>query len=83
MITQGKAVLILPDPIPEKTAGGLAIPKTAKENMKWGTVIGAGPACKITIIGNRVLFSPKPASVISIEGKEHLLIQEDKISFWR
>jgi co-chaperonin GroES (HSP10) len=83
MIAQGKAVLVLPDPIPEKTAGGLAIPKTAKENLKWGTVIEAGPECELTIIGNRVLFSPKSASVISIEDKEYLFIQEDKISFWR
>jgi len=83
MKVQGKAVLILPDPMPEKTKGGLAIPKTAKEFQKWGTVIGAGPECELTRIGNRVLFNIKSGSIMAVKGKDHYFVQEDKISFWR
>jgi co-chaperonin GroES (HSP10) len=81
MKIQGKAVLILPDPLPEKTKGGLSVPKTANEQPKEGTVIDCGPICENVTKGDRVIFARKAASIIEHDGKEHCLIAEDKIFY--
>lgn len=81
MKVQGKAVLILPDPMPEKTKGGLAIPKTAKEGQTKGTVVDCGSECEEVHKGDRVIFLKKPTSIIVIGDVEHCFGMESCIQF--
>lgn len=73
---------------PEKSAGGLYIPDTAKEKPQKGEVIAVGPG-KITDdgklqkievkIGDIVLFDKYSGSKINIDNVEYLIIREDDI----
>ena len=78
---QGHMVLILPDELPEKTKGGLAIPRTAKEKPKSGTIIDCGPDCEIAEKGKRILFSRGSSSIEIIDGKEYCWVSETKILY--
>jgi len=77
----GRAVLIKPDELPEKTEGGIIIPKTAKEPPKTGTVVDAGHACTEVRKGNHVHYARKAASIIIIDDIEYHFIFEDKIFY--
>jgi chaperonin GroES len=46
-------VLIKPHPNPEKTAGGILIPKTARDRTQLGTVLRTGPG-RVLESGKRV-----------------------------
>lgn len=81
MKVQGKAVLILPDPMPEKTKGGLAIPKTATEGQTTGTIVDCGSECEEAKNGDRVIFLKKPTSIIVIGDVEHCFGMESCIQF--
>jgi co-chaperonin GroES (HSP10) len=78
----GNAVLILPDKPPEKTAQGLAIPATNKDNTETGTVIDVGPACTGIDRGDRIHFPRKSCSVIEIDGKTMFFTNEYKIFYY-
>ena len=76
MELQGKAILILPDDNPEKTKGGVINPVT-KDKPNTGTVVLHGPGCELTLVGDKVLYKRKGASIIHMEGKEfHFIIEE-------
>ncbi|MFV1977312.1 MAG: co-chaperone GroES [Candidatus Scalindua sp.] len=73
---------------PEKSAGGLYIPDTAKEKPQKGEVIAAGPGRvtddgklqKMEIkVGDVVLFEKYSGSKINIDDVEYLIIREDDI----
>ena len=83
MITLGKAVLIKPDIMPERTkTGRLIIPDTSKEMLpETGVVIQAGPACEQIREGERVKFPRKPSSVIIIDSVDHYFSYEHKIKY--
>jgi co-chaperonin GroES (HSP10) len=81
MKLQGTSVLILPDELPEKTRGGLNIPRTATEKPSTGVAVDVGPLCETVSKGDRVQFVRKSASIITIDGKEHYFITENKISY--
>lgn len=74
---QGNAVLVLPDKIPEKTRGGIAIPRTAKEKPQSGLVIRCGPACKMVKSGDRILYSRRTSSIVHINGEDYNFTSED------
>lgn len=73
---------------PEKSAGGLYIPDTAKEKPQKGEVIAVGSG-KITDdgkvqkmeikIGDNVLFEKYSGSKIVIDDTEYLIIREDDV----
>ncbi len=73
---------------PEKSAGGLYIPDTAKEKPQKGEVIAAGPG-KVTDdgklqkmeikVGDVVLFEKYSGSKINIDDVEYLIIREDDV----
>lgn len=78
----GKAVLILPDKLPEKTEGGIYIPdihdaRKSKELPQTGVVIDCGPECEDVGKGNRVHFARRSASVAEIDGVIYFITQED------
>jgi len=73
---------------PEKSAGGIYIPDTAKEKPQKGEVIAVGPG-KVTDdgkvqklevkVGDTVLFEKYSGSKINIDNTEYLIIREDDI----
>ncbi len=73
---------------PEKSAGGLYIPDTAKEKPQKGEVIAVGSG-KITDdgkvqkmeikVGDNVLFEKYSGSKIVIDDTEYLIIREDDV----
>ncbi len=73
---------------PEKSAGGIFIPETAKEKPQKGEVIAVGSG-KITDdgkvqameikVGDVVLFEKYSGSKISMDNEEYLIIREDDI----
>ncbi len=77
----GKAVCILPDGNPDKTASGIIVPKTIKELPNRGKVISAGPEVEQVKVGDDVMFPRKAGSAIMLDDVEHLLVTEDKIQF--
>lgn len=81
MEAQGKAVLILPDALPERTSKGIIVPATAKEKPNRGIVIEAGHACTEVSTGDKVHYARKSASIVMIKGVEHHFIFEDKIFY--
>jgi chaperonin GroES len=73
---------------PEKSAGGIYIPDTAKEKPQRGEVIAVGPGRitddgkvqKIEVkVGDTVLFEKYSGSKINIDNSEYLIIREDDI----
>jgi len=73
---------------PEKSAGGIYIPDTAKEKPQRGEVIAVGPG-KVTDdgkvqkmevkVGDTILFEKYSGSKINIDNTEYLIIREDDI----
>ena len=67
----------------EKTAGGIIIPDTAKENPQRGIVIAAGPGKKdepVTVkVGDTVLYGKYAGTEIQIEGDDFLIMRESDI----
>ena len=73
---------------PEKSAGGLYIPDTAKEKPQKGEVIAVGTG-KITDdgklqkmeikVGDNVLFEKYSGSKINIDETDYLIIREDDV----
>jgi len=73
---------------PEKSAGGLYIPETAKEKPQQGKVVAVGKGRvtedgkvqKMEIKkGDLVLFDKYSGSKISLDGTDYLIIREDDI----
>ena len=72
----------------EKTAGGLYIPDTAKEQPSKGEVVAVGPG-KIAENGSRVamavkkgdevLFNKYAGTEIKLDGVDHLVMREEDI----
>ncbi|MBI4683161.1 MAG: co-chaperone GroES [Nitrospirae bacterium] len=81
-------VLIKYSEEPEKSAGGLFIPDTAKEKPQRGEIVAVGSG-KITEdgkvqkmevkVGDIVLFEKYSGSKINIDETEYLIIKEDDI----
>ncbi|RJR21390.1 MAG: co-chaperone GroES [Nitrospiraceae bacterium] len=73
---------------PEKSAGGLYIPDTAKEKPQKGEIVAVGSG-KITDdgkvqkmevkVGDIVLFEKYSGSKINIDETEYLILREDDI----
>jgi chaperonin GroES len=79
----GDRVLVKPDMIEEKTAGGIFIPDTAKERPSRGEVISVGPGVKdvemVVNVGDKVLFTKYGNSEITLNGQKHLIMKQNDI----
>ena len=76
-------VLIEPIAAETKTAPGIFIPDTAKENPQKGTVVAVGHGTKehtMTVkIGDSVLYGKYAGTELKLEGKDYLIMREDDI----
>jgi len=71
-----------------KTAGGLFIPETAKENPQRGQIVAAGNGKKTedgkvlpldVKVGDTVLFGKYAGTEIKVDGEEYLMMREDDL----
>jgi chaperonin GroES len=64
---------------PERTAGGIYMPDTAKEKPQKGRVEAVGPEVKDVKEGDEIIFEKYSGSKIKVNGTEHLIIKEEDI----
>ena len=71
-----------------KTASGIVLPDTAKENPQKGKVIAAGPGKLLdngeranmeVKAGDEVLFSKYSGTEVKVDDKEYLVVRESDI----
>ena len=76
-------VLVLPNAAEEKTAGGLFIPDTAKENPLMGKVVAVGPGTadiKMEVKeGDTVLYGKYAGTEINVDGTDYLIMKQSDI----
>lgn len=64
---------------PEKTAGGLYVPDSAKEKPQMGKVEAVGSEVKDLKVGDTVLFDKYSGSRVNVDENEQLVIKEEDI----
>lgn len=82
-------VLVLPDVVEEKTAGGIILAQTVKEREQMravrGEIIAVGGNCfedwnpPIPIVGDRIIFAVNSGTVYKADGKEYRIIHDKEI----
>ena len=76
-------VLVEPAAAEEKTASGIIIPDTAKEQPQRGEIVAIGTGKKDepfnVKVGDNVLYSKYAGQEITIDGKEFLIMKESDI----
>ena len=76
-------VLIQPNPAEEKTAAGLIIPDTAKDNPLAGKVVAVGPGTsevKMEVkVGDQVLYGKYAGTEVTVEGETYLIMRQSDI----
>lgn len=84
----GSKVLVRRDDAPETTEGGIIIPDNANEKPLEGVVIAVGDGAilsngkKVAMTvkkGDVVFFGPYSGTEIALEGKDHVIIDENEI----
>ena len=82
-------LLIDPDPVPDRTAGGIHIPDLAKDKPSVGTVVAVGPG-EVTkdgrlippylSVGDRVVYGKYAGSDVDGEdGKTYRMVRESEV----
>ena len=76
-------VLVEPLEAETKTASGIIIPDTAKENPQKGSIVAVGPGTKenpVTVkVGDSVLYGKYSGTELKLEGKDYLIMRESDI----
>lgn len=76
-------VIVEPEPVNDKTKGGIIIPDSAKEKPLKGTVLAVGTGKlnePLTVKSkDKVLYGKHAGTTIEIEGKSYLIMRESDI----
>ena len=76
-------VVIEPAVAEQKTASGIIIPDTAKENPQQGTVVAVGPGTKDNPIpvkvGDTVIYGKYAGTEFHLDGKDYMIMRENDI----
>jgi chaperonin GroES len=84
----GDRVLVKQDEEPQKTAGGLFLPDTAKEAPQWGTIVRAGTGRlldngeirPLTVKeGDKIIFGKYSGTKVKMGQDELLFMREEDI----
>ena len=77
----GDRVLVKPDAVETKTAGGIIIPDTAQENTQRGVVVAVGDDKeKIKVsVGQKVIHDKYAGTQIQIDGVDHLILKSNDL----
>lgn len=81
-------IVVVVDPVMEKTEGGLFIPGTVNERPSKGTVLAKGPGRRTkkgvvlpldVSVGDKVLFSQYSGQKVEMNGDEFLILREEEV----
>lgn len=77
----GDRVLVKPDAVETKTAGGIIIPDTAQEKTQKGVVVAVGDDKeKIKVsVGQKVIHDKYAGTQIQIDGVDHLILKSNDL----
>lgn len=81
----GKRVVVMPEEVEEKTAGGLIIPPSAQDGQKpeLGKVVKLGTGekdFKFSVkVGDRVFFKKYSPDEIEVSGETYYVLEQDDI----
>lgn len=77
----GDRVLVKPDAVETKTAGGIIIPDTAQEKTQRGIVVAVGDDKeKIKVsVGQKVIHDKYAGTQIQIDGVDHLILKSNDL----
>jgi len=83
----GSRVLVKPDPVADKSEGGLYIPDMAKNRPSQGTVVAVGPGSWVngTFVpiglkpGDRVLYGKYAGTDITLDGVDYVITTEEDV----
>ena len=77
----GNRVLVKPDAVETKTAGGIIIPDTAQEKTQRGVVVAVGDDKeKIKVsVGQKVIHDKYAGTQIQIDGVDHLILKSNDL----
>ena len=76
IIPMGNRVLLKKDEAVEKTAGGLLLAASAKEESTMATVVAVGPEAADSLkVGDRVIYSKFAGESFKVDEKECLLLE--------
>lgn len=75
----GDYVVAEPEEAPTKTASGLYLPDKAAEKPKVAKVLAVGPAVRQVKVGDRILYESYSQTEVKVDGKEYLLVREEKV----
>ena len=77
----GDRVLVKPDAVETKTAGGIIIPDTAQEKTQRGVVVAVGDdkeRIKVSV-GQKVIHDKYAGTQIQIDGVDHLILKSNDL----
>lgn len=81
-------ILVQPDGVSEKTAGGIIIPGSVSERPNRGRVLAKGPGKRNkkgalrpldVAVGDSVLYPPYAGAPVELDGHELLILREEEI----
>ena len=73
-------VLIKPQKVEEKTASGIYIPDTAKQDKpQIGEVVAIGKDVKDVKVSQNVVFAKYGPTEITVESEDYLIVKEEDI----
>lgn len=77
----GDRVLVKPDAVETKTAGGIIIPDTAQEKTQRGVVVAVSDDKeKIKVsVGQKVIHDKYAGTQIQIDGVDHLILKSNDL----
>lgn len=81
LISREDRVLVKPDAVETKTAGGIIIPDTAQEKTQRGVVVAVGDDKeKIKVsVGQKVIHDKYAGTQIQIDGVDHLILKSNDL----
>ncbi|MFV0535536.1 MAG: co-chaperone GroES [Cumulibacter sp.] len=64
-----------------RSSGGILIPATAQvaKRLRWGKVLGAGPAVRHVKIDDRVLFGEEDQHEVEINTETYVILREREV----
>jgi len=76
----GDRVLVKPEEVEEKTAGGIFIPQTAQEKTQTGVVVAVGEDETIKVKkGQKVMYDKYANTAVSMDNVDYLLVHYSDI----
>lgn len=71
----GERVLIRPIKSEDRTAGGIYLPESAKEEKKEGQIVSVGEVKGLLRVGDKVIYGGYSSEEIELNGVKHVIVE--------